>query len=100
MCSEVHSCSYMMFCSADRFWHYSQCCGDKFVYRTVHVCVSVCVDDVHMRVRFMCVCTSLRASTDSIKESDRKHFCCLDWSGGPCPHNAMFSLFSHHGPQS
>ncbi len=90
MCSEVHSSSYLMFCSADRFWHYSQCCGDKFVFLK-KLCMYVCV----------CVraFTRLLASVDSIKESDRKHFCCLDWSGGPGPHNAMFSLFSLHGLQ-
>lgn len=53
------------------------------------VCVCVCVPE----------CVYLRASVDSIKESDRKHFCCLDWSRGPGPHNAMFSLFSLHGLQ-
>lgn len=50
---------------------------------------------------FLCMyaCVSLHASVDSIKESDRKHFCCLDWSKGLGPHNAMFSLFSLNGPQ-
>lgn len=95
--SEGHSSSYLMFCSADRFWHYSQCCGDKFirlcVRLDVHMCVCVCV--------FFCIyaCVPLHASVDSIKESDRKHFCCLDWSRGLGPHNAMFSLFSLNGLQ-
>lgn len=65
-----------------------------FVYRAVCVDVHMCVCQCTLHV---CVC--LRVSVDSIKESDRKHFCCLDWSRGPGPHNAMFSLFSLHGLQ-
>lgn len=60
-----------------------------FVYACVWTCICV-----GFRV-FPCVC----ASVDSIKESDREHFCCLDWSRGPGPHNAMFSLFGLDGLQ-
>lgn len=59
MCSEVHSSSYLMFCSADRFWHYSQCC-DKFVCLENWVYVRV---DMHMRAfrcTSLCVCGYVR----------------------------------------
>lgn len=52
MCSEVHSSSYLMFCNADRFWHYSQCCGSDFICLCACRRESVCVS-VHFRV---CVC--------------------------------------------
>lgn len=42
MCTEVHSSSYLMFCSADRFWHCSQGCGDKYVCLQSCLCMDVC----------------------------------------------------------
>lgn len=89
MCTEVHSSRHLMFCSADRFWHCSQGSSDKHVCRAVYVCT-----DVHL-----CVCARARASVDSIKESDRKHFCCLDWSRGPgpimqCSHYSVSTVYT------
>ena len=97
MCSEVHSSSYLMFCRADRFWHYSQCCGDDSICLCVCRRAYVCVD-VYFCV-FLCISVCVCLSVDAIKESDGTHFCCLDWSGGLGPHNAMFSLFCLNGLQ-